>query len=237
MAETARWNNHIFEVSPNLVRGFDSLSVTGSAAVEEKSTGNQAYASYKNGGCTQVTMKALLSAFTGCDVREEAMAFVDEARRGCYGYLYVNGKKLVACPLMLTSASISETEIAPGGTWTYAEAKLTFKQCDKYDGESSGSNSSKSSSGSSGSSKSGSVKSAEATDWRYTYTSRLRRGEAADRGLVNARSVSTVGTTADGRKAAQEYINSKVTKASAASSANSTASARAGNGTKVQLIQ
>lgn len=234
MAETARWNNHIFEVSPNLVRGFDSLSVTGSAAVEEKSTGNQAYASYKNGGCTQVTMKALLSAFTGCDVREEAMAFVDEARRGCYGYLYVNGKKLVACPLMLISASISETEIAPGGTWTYAEAKLTFKQCDKYDGESSGSSSSKSSSGSS---KSGSVKSAEATDWRYACISRLRRGEVTDRVLANARSVSTVGTTADGRKAAQEYINSKVTKASAASSANSTASARAGNGTKVQLIQ
>ncbi len=223
MAETARWNDHIFEVSPNLMRGFSDLSITGSASTEEKETGKQKYVAYKNGGATQVTLTAILSVFTGCDVREEAMAFVDEARRGCYGYLYVDGKKLVACPLMLTNTSISKTEIAAGGTWTYAEAKLTFKQCDKYDGETSGSSSG--SSGSKGSSKSGSVKAgsgSEITDWRKKFTSRLPKGAAADVGLTTDKMPSAKTSTEEKKaenKSAQEVINSQVTRAAKAKNA------------------
>ena len=246
MAETARWNDHIFEVSPNLMRGFSDLSITGSATTEEKETGSQKYVSYKNGGTTQVTLTAMLSVFTGCDVREEAMAFVDEARRGCYGYLYVDSKKLVACPLMLTNAAISKTEIAAGGTWTYAEAKLTFKQCGKYDGETSGSSSS---SGSGSASKSGSVKSSTGTgtsnkDWRETFTSRLRKGAAADAGLINYGKTSSVKTTTTKTteetktetKSAQSYINNAVTKTAQAQSSKRTASnAKGAKGGKITL--
>jgi hypothetical protein len=240
MAETARWNDHIFEVSPNLMRGFSDLSITGSATTEEKETGSQKYVSYKNGGTTQVTLTAILSVFTGSDVREEAMAFVDEARRGCYGYLYVDSKKLVACPLMLTNAAISKTEIAAGGTWTYAEAKLTFKQCGKYDGETSGSSSS---SGSGSASKSGSVKSSTGTttkDWRETFTSRLRKGAAADAGLINYGKTSSVKTattkTTEETKSAQSYINNYVTRSAQTQSSKQTASnAKNAKGGKITL--
>lgn len=187
-----------------------------------------------------MTLTAILSVFTGSDVREEAMAFVDEARRGCYGYLYVDSKKLVACPLMLTNAAISKTEIAAGGTWTYAEAKLTFKQCGKYDGETSGSSSS---SGSGSASKSGSVKSSTGTstkDWRETFTSRLRKGAAADAGLINYGKTSSVKTTTtkttEETKSAQSYINNSVTKSAQTQSSKLTASnAKGAKGGKITL--
>ncbi len=142
MAEIGRWNNHIFEVSPNVMRSFDDLTVVGQAETEEKTAGSQKYVSYKNGGSVKVTMTIILSALLGCNVRDEAMALVDEARNGSEDYLYLDGKKLVTCPLMLTNAEISQTEIGAGNQWLYAEAKVTFKQCDKFDGEAGGSGSS-----------------------------------------------------------------------------------------------
>ena len=233
MPEMARWNNHIFEVSPDVMRSFSSLSITGSATTEEKETGQQKYVSYKNGGATQVSMTAILSVFMGCSVRDEAMAFVDEARRGCYGYLYMDGKKLVACPLMLTNASVSKTDIAPESTWVYAEVKLTFKQCDKYDGESSGSSGS---SGSGSSSKKGSVKSettTEKTDWRVTYTSRLPKGAAAPVSLAGTKGLRTTTTET---KSWQQYIDDTVTKEATTRSKNTTTAGK-GKSVKVQQIK
>lgn len=139
MPEVGRWNEHIFSVSPNVIRSFSDLSIRGAADTEDKSTGNQKYVSYKNGKAAEISMTALLSALTGNDVREEAMAFVDEARRGCAGYFYLDGKKLVTCPLMLVEASVSETEISSANQWIGCKVKLTFKQSGKYDGESGGS--------------------------------------------------------------------------------------------------
>lgn len=139
MPEVGRWNEHIFSVSPNVIRSFSDLSIRGAADTEDKSTGNQKYVSYKNGKAAEISMTALLSALTGNDVREEAMAFVDEARRGCAGYFYLDGKKLVTCPLMLVEASVSETEISSANQWIGCKVKLTFKQSGKYDDESGGS--------------------------------------------------------------------------------------------------
>lgn len=139
MAEIGRWNNHVFEVAPNVIRGFGNLTIKGSSETDEKATGGQKYVSRKNGKPAEVGITAILSALTGSDVQAEALAFVDEARLGANGYFYIGGKKLMTCPLMLTDAVVSEAVIAINAAWISCEVKLTLKQCGKYDGESGGS--------------------------------------------------------------------------------------------------
>ncbi len=159
MPEVGKWNSHTFVVSPNVIRSFTGLTIKGSSETEDKETGGQKYVSRKSGKPAEISLTVLLSALTGNDVRNEALAFVDEARRGSQGYFYVGGKKLVTCQLMLTDASISETQIASNGVWVGCKVQLTFKQSGKYDGESGGSSSGRGSSGgSSGGSKKTSVK-------------------------------------------------------------------------------
>lgn len=157
MPEVGKWNSHTFVVSPNVIRSFTGLTIKGSSETEDKETGGQKYVSRKSGKPAEISLTVLLSALTGNDVRNEALAFVDEARRGSQGYFYVGGKKLVTCQLMLTDASISETQIASNGVWVGCKVQLTFKQSGKYDGESGGSSSS-SGGGSSGRSSGGSKK-------------------------------------------------------------------------------
>ena len=158
-AGSGKWNSHTFVVSPNVIRSFTGLTIKGSSETEDKETGGQKYVSRKSGKPAEISLTVLLSALTGNDVRNEALAFVDEARRGSQGYFYVGGKKLVTCQLMLTDASISETQIASNGVWVGCKVQLTFKQSGKYDGESGGSSSGGGSSGgSSGGSKKSSVK-------------------------------------------------------------------------------
>lgn len=159
MPEVGKWNSHTFVVSPNVIRSFTGLTIKGSSETEDKETGDQKYVSRKSGKPAEISLTVLLSALTGNDVRNEALVFVDEARRGSQGYFYVGGKKLVTCQLMLTDASISETQIASNGVWVGCKVQLTFKQSGKYDGESGGSSSGGGSSGSSsGGSKKTSVK-------------------------------------------------------------------------------
>lgn len=159
MPEVGKWNSHTFVVSPNVIRSFTGLTIKGSSETEDKETGGQKYVSRKSGKPAEISLTVLLSALTGNDVRNEALAFVDEARRGSQGYFYVGGKKLVTCQLMLTDASISETQIASNGVWVGCKVQLTFKQSGKCDGESGGSSSGGGSSGgSSGGSKKTSVK-------------------------------------------------------------------------------
>lgn len=139
--EIARWNGHIFEVSSEVVRGFTGLSITGSTETEDTESGGQKYVSRKNGKPKQITLTAVLNAQFGCDVKAEAMAFVDEATASEKDYFYIGGKKLMECSLMLVQADVSEVSIAPGGTWVRADVKLTLKQCSKNDGSANGSGS------------------------------------------------------------------------------------------------
>lgn len=137
--EIARWNGHIFEVSSEVVRGFTGLSITGSTETEDTESGGQKYVSRKNGKPKQITLTAILNAQFGCDVKAEAMAFVEEATASEKDYFYIGGKKLMECSLMLVQADVSEVAIAPGGTWVRANVKLTLKQCSKNDGSANGS--------------------------------------------------------------------------------------------------
>ena len=131
--EVARWGGHTFEVSPEVIRSFDKLTVKGGSDTDDKIQSKQKYLTRKNGKPTEVGMNVVLNAFTGADVRSEAMAFVDEAQKGKSDWIYVGGEKLVPCQLMLTEAAVEEIAITPGGVWTRASVKLTFKQSDLGD--------------------------------------------------------------------------------------------------------
>lgn len=182
MLEVGKWNSHTFVVSPNVIRSFTGLTIKGSSETEDKETGGQKYVSRKSGKPAEISLTVLLSALTGNDVRNEALAFVDEARRGSQGYFYVGGKKLVTCQLMLTDASISETQIASNGVWVGCKVQLTFKQSGKYDGESGGS----SSGGGRGSSSSGGSKKTSVKKKTTTSSSILSAVKGAVTGAISA---------------------------------------------------
>lgn len=148
MAEIGRWNNHVFTVSPSVIRSFTGLSVKGSSNTEEKESSGQKYVKRKSSKPAEVSITVMLSALTGNEVRKEAMALVDEARKGASDYFYIGGQKLVTCKLMLTEASVSEAELTGSGEWVSCKVQLSMKQASKYDGESgdSGSSSKKKSS-------------------------------------------------------------------------------------------
>lgn len=161
MAEIASWNGHSFTVSPKLIRGFTGLTIKGSSETENKTSSGQKYVSRKNSNPSEISLTAELNAFTGCDVKKEALKFVKEARAGEKDYFYMGGKKLISCQLMLTEASVSETAIASNGVWVGCKVKLTMKQCTKYDGTAS--SSSGNSGGSSGSKKTSTKKTTTTT--------------------------------------------------------------------------
>lgn len=133
------WGNHTFEVNPVLIRSFTGLTIRGGAEVDEKTSNNQKYVRRKAGNAHELTVTVILSAYMGCDVRAEAMSFVEDARNCEEGYFYIAGKKLLPETLMLTEAQVSEVELSPTGEMVHAQVQLTMKQSDKGDAKGSGS--------------------------------------------------------------------------------------------------
>ena len=127
----AKWKDHVFEISPTVIRGIDAISIKGASEIEEKQSGSQKYVSRKAGKPFDVSFTVLLNGHMGCDVRKEAMTFVREARKGEKGYLYMGGKKLVKTKLMLVEASIDEVAIVPGGQWAKCRVALSMRQTSK----------------------------------------------------------------------------------------------------------
>lgn len=138
MAEIGSWNGHAFTVTPTLIRSFTGLTIKGSSETEDKTSGSQKYVSRKNSNPYEISLTVELNALTGCDVKKEALKFVEQAHNGAKDYFYLGGKKLIACQLMLVEASVSEAVIAANGTWTACKVKLTMKQCEKYGGTNGG---------------------------------------------------------------------------------------------------
>jgi hypothetical protein len=219
MAEIASWNGHSFTVSPKLIRGFTGLTIKGSSETADKTSDGQKYVSRKNSNPSEITLTAELNALTGCDVKNEALKFVDEARSGAKNYFYMGGKKLITCQLMLTEASVSETTIAPNGTWISCKVKLTMKQCAKYDGTGSSSSSSSSSSGSSSSS-SGSKK----TSTKKTSTTTTKKTTTAAVVGAVAGAVKTATTVVKAVSAASKTASALKTAVAAVNNAKKTSS-------------
>ena len=128
MAEIGSWKGHTFTVSPTLIRSFSGLTIKGSSETEDKTGSGQKYVSRKNGNPSEISLTVELNALTGCNVKDEALKFVNQAHNGAKDYFYLGGKKLVACQLMLVEASVTETAIAANGTWTSCKVKLVMKQ-------------------------------------------------------------------------------------------------------------
>ena len=139
MPEMGAWNGHSFTVSPQVIRSFADLNISASSETSDKKEGSQGIVAWKNGNAAEVSFSVTLSALTGCDVRTEALQFIDEARSGAKDYFYVGGQKLLTCQLMLTDAQVSDTVLAPSGVWVSCKVSLSFKQCTKYDVEKGGS--------------------------------------------------------------------------------------------------
>lgn len=218
MSEIGKWNGHSFEISSSVVRGFTGLTVKGGSDTEDKTSSSQKYVSRKNAGLMEVSLTVALNALTGCSVRDEAMAFVEDARSGAKDYFYVGGKKLTACQLMLTEASVDEVEIAPGGVWTQCQVKLTMKQCSKIDGSSTDSSSkkSKSSKKKSGSSKKKSVKTTSTTTTSRGIMGNIVAGKkttgALNRALAASKSVNAKGKSSSKSKKGKSSKTTKTKK-------------------------
>lgn len=132
MGQIGSWNGFIFEVSPARVRGFKGLSIRGGSEIEEKVSEKYKYAERLNSTATEVSLEVYLNAYLGCNVRDEAMGFVDAATEGAASYFYVSGKKLLPVKLMLTAAEVIETEHSTTGEWISCRVQLTMKQSEKY---------------------------------------------------------------------------------------------------------
>lgn len=163
MALLAEWNGHKFEVTPFAVRGFGDLQISGSCKTSDtsktfninvpnlnKKTGERQYdkkgnlktkkekhtnkfKKFSSGEPIDLSFSAYLHTQLGCDVRNEAMDFINDAERGAKGYLYIDGHKIVTCEMMLTKASVSEVKIAPNGWWLSATVNLSMVQASTFD--------------------------------------------------------------------------------------------------------
>lgn len=131
VAQIGRWNGHTFEVGPTLIRSFTGLTIKGGSNIDEKNADKNEYVTRKNGKPKEIGLTLSLLARLGCDVRAEAMAFVDEAYKGAKDYFYVGDRKLLTCSMMLTEAEVSEVEMTNGAVWTRADVKCSFMQCGK----------------------------------------------------------------------------------------------------------
>ena len=203
MAALVEWYTHAFRVSPDSIRVFNDLSVSGTCETEEKESGKEKYVSLKNRKPAEITLTAILDARLGCDVRNEVMTYINEAQKGTSDYIYANGGKLIGCKMMLTSAKASKIEIAPMGKWAYAQVALTFKQATREDGSTS------SSSGGGGSSGGGSSGGGSSSGSKKTTSLKLI---STVQDMVEVNSVFAEAAVAKTKQAAVEYANSQAAK-------------------------
>jgi len=215
MANVGKWRKHKFQVKSNLIRSFTDLQIKGSHETETKTKSKQKVETKKNSKATEVTLTIQLSAFTGCNVRKEALQFVTEARSAKKGYFYVGGKKLVKYKLILTDASVKNIEIAHNNKWVSAEVSLTLKQNTKSkDSGSSDSSSSGSGSGTGTNKKSVRTQTPVSTGGggSYSYGGSGSSGSGtkavADASTIDA--ISGAAPTAAKVKEQQSYINRTV---------------------------
>lgn len=231
MAEIALWNNHSFVVSPSLIRGFSDLTIKAGSSTNDKTSSSQTYVTRKNGNAYELSMTVGLSELTGCDVRNEAMTLLEEARTGKSDYFYIEGVKIVTCKLMLTSASVEEVEMNASGTWISCKVKLTFKQSSKMDSEVSTSTTTKKSSSSSSSKKSSSSSSNSkktTTTSVMTSTSLMNMIEQGKNSKYSSSSTASKTTTV--QKASSSGKTSTSTKKSTSTASNKTTTTKSSGG-------
>ncbi len=138
MATIGKWKNHKFVVSSKKIYSYENLQIKGGSNIEEKKKKKKPTVKRKGAKPMEVSLTVILNAFTGPNVRQEALLFVKEATKGSKGYFYTGNKKLMTCKLMLTDATVKNVEVTRGGSWSKAEVTLTLKQCTKGEANVSG---------------------------------------------------------------------------------------------------
>lgn len=128
-AETGRWGGHTFQISPKQFFSFEDLTLKASSELKDKKDSDQGAVARKGASPYDLSFAIHLNAYAGVDVRKEAISFVSQAREGKDDYLYIGGKKLLACRLMLTEVTVNDFDITASGEWAKATVKLTMKQC------------------------------------------------------------------------------------------------------------
>lgn len=181
--ERGRWNGHKFTVSKKMIRGFEGLQIKGATETEDQKKDKAEYVKRKKAKPSEISMTINLNAYTGCDVRKEAMTFVQEAIDGKQGYIYIGGKKLMTCKMMLTDATVKDVVISPRNVWISADVQLTLKQsgkggASKASTSSSGSSKSSSATSSTGSSSGSGSSSGATASTQGSGKSQARRQEA-----------------------------------------------------------
>ena len=184
--EIASWGGHRFEVRPGLIRSFTEMTLRGSAETEEKVSDNQKYVERKAGNGWEMTLTAVLSAYLGCSVRDEAIAFANDAKESRSEYFYMAGKKLVPEKLMLTEATVQDVEVAPDGVWVRANVQLILKQAEKGEGGGTGSASNSTSTKKTGSS-SGSASASTAESKKESAKEKAKAAVLKTRNLLIAK--------------------------------------------------
>lgn len=135
------WGDFSFHVESGSIISVKDISLSVSIETEDKTAKKtkEKYVSKKNRNPAEITMTGIFSKLLGVDdVRAKSWELMNTIRLGRKGYLYMGDSKLIAPMVMGTNAKIGKLEIDPGGSWSYCEVSITFKQCSKYGDGSSG---------------------------------------------------------------------------------------------------
>lgn len=128
MKELAQWAGFRFWIDAGSALLFDKLKISAEMETEEQEDQGQKYVTGKSGKPVEVSMNVILNAKLGIDVQAACMEFLEAAKTGQSGALYMAGKRLLPFEIMMTKASTEEIQIAPGGIWVAANVAVTFRQ-------------------------------------------------------------------------------------------------------------
>lgn len=134
------WGYYSFYIKPKAMLPVKDINISVTLETETKSTNSKEnYTALKNTNPAEVSFTAIFNKQLGINnVRKEALKLIDYFRQGKKGYLYIGSTKLYAPMFIGTSAKMSNVEIGAGITWLSCEVAVTFKQCEKYGGGTSG---------------------------------------------------------------------------------------------------
>lgn len=152
MGLVAQWNGHRFEVSPDAIRSFNNLQISGSCKTDtqtksftivvpdgnnksktKKVTKNNVVSVFKETVPIELSFTALLHSMLGCDVRNEALAFINDAESGAADYFYLGGHKIASCTFLITKANVKEVNISENGWWMSAAVEISMTQASTFD--------------------------------------------------------------------------------------------------------
>jgi len=134
------WGSFKFYIKKKSIIGVKDITITYSNETETNSTNSKEnYTSIKNVNPAEISMTGIFSRALGItDVRASCWKLMEIIRKGQKFYVYTGADKILAPLFVATNAKCSKIEIGPDKKWSYCEVQITLKQCEKYEGGTSG---------------------------------------------------------------------------------------------------